>query len=195
MTRFGNALSMALPVLLALSPVMAGCASPESAGEASADAAPVPQVEAPGGSAPESQPVDPGSGSADTAEVEAAAVAADEPPAEDGGESAWREGTSPSGRLTLRWRPVEGRVPRNELFDLDVELRRDGAPFGGARLNVRGWMPDHSHGFVHVPRVKNLGDGDYFVDDLLLHMRGSWQLFFDVFVDGDLEAVEFALEM
>ncbi len=106
-----------------------------------------------------------------------------EPPAEE--RSALREGTSASGRYTVRWRAVEGAVPMNEPFELEVLLEADGAPAPGAHIVVRGWMPDHGHGMLRNPEVIDRGDGSYLVRGMLLHMTGLWQLFVDVYEPGE----------
>jgi hypothetical protein len=107
----------------------------------------------------------------------------------------WRWGDADGGRLLLGWRTVGGALVRNEDARLEVALRRDGAALDGARLVVRGWMPEHAHGLVRVPLVTAGGGGAYRVDGLLLHMRGRWELLFDVSHDGRADTVRFDLEL
>jgi hypothetical protein len=107
----------------------------------------------------------------------------------------WRWADADGGRLLLGWRPVGGALARNEDARLDVVLRQDGAALDGARLVVRGWMPEHAHGLVRVPLVTAEGGGAYRVDGLLLHMRGRWELLFDVSHDGRADTVRFDLEL
>jgi hypothetical protein len=99
------------------------------------------------------------------------------------------------GGLVLAWRPLEGPVRRNQDHDLAVRLTLDGIALPGAEVILRGWMPDHGHGFVQQPRVVEEGAGAYRVDGVRLHMRGSWQLFFDVRTDSLEETLRFDLEV
>lgn len=106
----------------------------------------------------------------------------------------WRSATSPDGLHTIFWRPTEGEdIPKNEEFALEVRLEKNGEAVSGAALSVRGWMPDHQHGMARQPRVSELGGGRYRVDGMLLHMRGHWQLFFDV--TDDFAHTTFAFDL
>ncbi len=108
----------------------------------------------------------------------------------------WRSQASPDGLYTVFWRPADGEdIPKNEEFALEVKLEKNGAPVSGAALAVRGWMPDHQHGMARQPRVTELGGGRYRVDGMLLHMRGHWQLFFDVTDDSAHATFAFDLEL
>lgn len=102
---------------------------------------------------------------------------------------------SRGGGYTLCWRPVAGRVPRNANFELEVWLFAGTEPVPGVELYVRGWMPDHAHGMLHVPRTVDQGDGSYRVSGMLLHMRGHWQLFFDLVRDGSADVAECELDL
>ncbi len=108
-------------------------------------------------------------------------------------EDDWREAASPDGTYRLAWRTPNGEIPKNEEFTLELLLERKGEPASGAALSVRGWMPDHQHGMARQPRVSELGGGRYRVDGMLLHMRGHWQLFFDV--TDDFAHTTFAFDL
>lgn len=139
----------------------------------------------------------------DLAPDAAAAVAAHEvgaPPSEPHVSTAvdlsgWQVATGDDGLFDLAWRPVGGTVPRNEVFKLEVMLLRDGQLLAGPQVRVRGWMPDHGHGLVRTPLVTDLGDGRHRVEGLLLHMRGLWQLFFDVTDGQQTDCVSFELSL
>jgi len=107
----------------------------------------------------------------------------------------WRVASGKVGLCDLAWRPIGGSVRRNENFEMDVTLRRDGEALPGLRLSVRGWMPDHGHGLVRAPVVTDLGDGHFRVEGMLLHMRGLWQLFFDVTDGRTADTVSFELQL
>jgi len=108
--------------------------------------------------------------------------------------SGWHVAGEEDG-LLVAWRPLAGEVRRNQDLDLAVRVYRDGVALLGAQLVLRGWMPDHGHGFVQAPRVTEEGGGTYRVDGVRLHMRGSWQLFFDVHSGSRTETVRFDLEV
>jgi hypothetical protein len=95
----------------------------------------------------------------------------------------------------LKWRSAGGEIPRNQDFAMDVLLEEGGRPVSGAQINLRGWMPDHGHGFVRQPLVMEKGDGLYRLEGVLLHMRGKWQLFFDVTKESSSDVVSFELEL
>jgi hypothetical protein len=93
----------------------------------------------------------------------------------------WRTAATPDGRTTCSFRVVGGGdPPRNEDFELEVVLERDGERLRGAELVVSGFMPEHGHGMVRWPRTTPREDGSFLVEGMLLHMRGHWQLFFDI---------------
>jgi len=108
--------------------------------------------------------------------------------------SGWRVAGEETG-LLLAWQPEGGEVPRNRDFEVAVVLFQDGQPLPGAKLSVRGWMPDHQHGLVKSPQVREDGDGTYHVQGLLLHMRGSWELIFDVEQGTNRSSFPFSLEL
>jgi hypothetical protein len=121
---------------------------------------------------------------------------ANQPAAENGDElEGWNVASGEAGLYQLAWRPVEGSVPRNEDFELEVVLRRDGRPLPGMRLAVSGWMPAHGHGLVREPVVTDLGDGRFAVEGVLLHMRGLWELVFNVTDGVSADSVRFELQL
>ena len=97
--------------------------------------------------------------------------------------------------LLLAWRPVTGELRRNQDLELSVRLYRNGVPQPGARIVLRGWMPEHGHGFVQQPRVLEEGGGAYLVTGVRLHMRGAWRLTFEVIGSSRTEAVPFDVEI
>ncbi|WP_170332037.1 FixH family protein [Ruegeria arenilitoris] len=52
-------------------------------------------------------------------------------------------------------------------------------------LRVDATMPAHQHGMNYVPKVTELGDGLFRVDDMLFHMPGLWELQVDVGFGGE----------
>jgi len=106
-----------------------------------------------------------------------------------------RGALSGAGGYRVSWRPTGGQVPRNEHFSIEAWLWRGDEPLPGAKLRVSAWMPDHGHGMLTDPQTLDRGEGRYEVEGVLLHMRGHWQLFFDVIDDGHSERVEFELDL
>lgn len=113
-----------------------------------------------------------------------------------------RSAVSRGGTYTLQWRAAAGGdVPTNEHFEVEVWLYRgpdeDGnlVPLPGAGLAISGWMPDHGHGMIRRPQATDRGEGAYLVKGMLFHMRGHWQLFFDILEDGLSERVEFEVDL
>ena len=111
--------------------------------------------------------------------------------------AAGERGLSRRGTYDVRWEPLEGRVPWNEHFSIEVRLHRaaTGEPVERAVLEVRCEMPAHGHGMNVVPVVRELGGGVYRADGLLLHMRGDWELGIDVVVDDVAETADFPLRL
>jgi len=163
-------------VLLAL---LGACESSKRSREARGPAPAQPQ-----NAGPATTPEDPGSGSV----VEAHASpeprgAPDSLP--DFTRPEWTRVASREGKYLVCWRSLSGTVPRNADFGLEVWVLKDGAPVRDAHLSVSGWMPEHGHGMSRQPRSESRPDGSYRVAGMLLHMRGHWQLFFDV-LEGSL---------
>jgi hypothetical protein len=68
-------------------------------------------------------------------------------------------------------------IPINEPFELSIAVERtDGSPAAGLTLDVDGWMPNHGHGMLRRAAVEDLGDGQYRVRGMLMHMGGLWEL-------------------
>ena len=133
---------------------------------------------------------------AETPQSEASLPPPDAPPSlPDFTDPSWTRVPSRAGKYLLCWRSLTGNVPRNEDFELEVWVLRDGQPARDALLSVSGWMPDHGHGMLRQPRAEVRTDGSFRVEGMLLHMRGHWQLFFEV-LEGNLsETAECALDL
>lgn len=110
-------------------------------------------------------------------------------------DATWTRVASVGGKYLICWRSLAGKVPRNEDFELEVWVLRDGAPIGEAILEVGGWMPDHGHGMLRKTRTVRNEDGSFRVEGMLLHMRGTWQLRFDVLEGTLAESAESVIEL
>ena len=126
---------------------------------------------------------------------EAASTAAIPSALPDFSDPSWTRVTSRAGKYLVCWRSLSGKVPRNQDFELEVWVLRDGAPVRDAQLTVTAWMPAHGHGMQRQPQAEAREDGSFHVPGMLLHMRGHWQLFFEVLEGSLSETAECALDL
>ncbi len=96
---------------------------------------------------------------------------------------------SPTGAWRLRYRPVPNPIPRNTLFELDLELLSADPDIAISAVEAR--MPEHQHGTTLTPKLHALGGGKYRVEGLLFHMSGFWELFFWVEQGANTKRVRF----
>jgi hypothetical protein len=113
----------------------------------------------------------------------------------DFADPSWTRVTSRAGKYLVCWRSLSGSVPRNQDFELEAWVLRDGAAVRDAELAVSAWMPDHGHGMLRQPQAVAREDGSFHVSGMLLHMRGHWQLFFEVLEGSLSETAECALDL
>lgn len=188
--RPASPLAPTIAVLLAF----AGCFGTRQRGEGCSCG---PGAEPPPAAGPAAQPVpDPLAEAGATHGTEAPEPAAPEPPAPpEPTDEGWTRRTSRAGTYEVCWRPRTGAIARNEDFTLEVWVLHDGKPVRDAKLAVNAWMPDHGHGMLRAPRTVAHGDGSFEIEGMLLHMRGHWQLFFEV-LEGTLsETTECDLDL
>lgn len=89
-------------------------------------------------------------------------------------------------------------IPSNELFALDIwMIHEDGTPVNPEHyeLIVDADMPQHGHGMIVQPSIQRLDNGHYRVTDMLFHMPGYWELYFDVRHDGITERTQFPVDI
>ena len=56
-------------------------------------------------------------------------------------------------------------------------------------------MPHHNHGMNHVPLIERTGPGRWHVEDMLFHMPGYWELYFDIQDQGITHRAQEPLEI
>ncbi len=97
----------------------------------------------------------------------------------------WKE--TEDGLFRVQYTSALDTVPINRMHEWTLRVETaDGDPVEDAEITVDGGMPAHDHGLPTQPRVTEyLGDGDYRVRGLRFHMRGAWQVRFEI-RDGDL---------
>jgi cytochrome c peroxidase len=68
-----------------------------------------------------------------------------------------------------------------------------GNPVSGARVGLRGGMPQHGHGFPTEPTVRELGQGRYRAEGIEFQMPGWWAVEVEIARATDTETVRFDL--
>jgi hypothetical protein len=104
----------------------------------------------------------------------------------------WHEAASATWRVRWRaepWPPPFGQTAR---LVLQVEGPEGGFP---AELRADAGMPEHGHGLLRRPRVESRGGGHFALENLYLHMPGTWRVHLDLGRDGIFERVELVLEV
>jgi len=102
---------------------------------------------------------------------------------------------SNDGVYEVSWSSDPSPIPVNEFFTMDVEVRRNGSLLTTGDLVVDAAMPHHNHGMNHVPGIKRSGAGRWHVQDMLFHMPGDWELYFDIKQDGIVHRAQEAIEV
>lgn len=117
-----------------------------------------------------------------TPDVVATAPAQDDPPPAVGRTVI----TSADGAYTVAYTIDPEPIPLNELFGLHVEITEASGELIDASkvsLIVDARMPQHRHGMNTIPNVRLNDDGTFTVSEMLFHMPGFWELYFDI-TDG-----------
>jgi hypothetical protein len=97
--------------------------------------------------------------------------------------------------VALAWR-VDGApgaadaVPLHEPFALVLQL----CPPQAELRAVDASMPAHRHGMNYRPTLQALGGGRWRAEGLLWHMAGTWELRFDVHLDGRTRVLRQAVD-
>ncbi len=79
--------------------------------------------------------------------------------------------------VQIAWAVAEPHaIAVGENFVLDVRA----CPADSELLSVKATMPSHRHGMNYVPSITAVKPGHWRIDGLLWHMRGSWELDFEL---------------
>jgi hypothetical protein len=84
--------------------------------------------------------------------------------------------------IAYRWEPAELKV--GQFFAAEVVACRVPGP-GDVPLWLIGLdatMPAHGHGMSYRPEAKRMGEGRWRFTGLMLHMPGTWQIAFDLYL-------------
>ena len=175
--------------------VSGACRSTTGIGDAQAERRGPPPVESRGSESPAGGAPAPEAVAESSSEEQAASGEKPRSPSSPLSDPRFRQMVTREGRFVVCWRPLSGEVPRNEDFVLEAWIFEDGRPVIGAQLTVQGRMPEHGHGMLRAPRTIAQGDGSYRVEGMLLHMRGHWQLLFDVGRGSQSDVAECGLDL
>lgn len=116
----------------------------------------------------------------------------DEPPASARPGEVWSEAESPTWRVRWRAEPWPPHFGESVRLVLQVEGPRGCVP---GELRADAGMPEHGHGLLRRPRVEAHGPGRFSLENLYLHMPGTWRVYLDLGRDGIFERVELVLEV
>lgn len=95
----------------------------------------------------------------------------------------------------VSWSSDPTPIPVNEFFTMDVEVRRNGTLLASGDLVVDAAMPHHNHGMNHLPHIERTGTGQWHVQDMLFHMPGDWELYFDIKQDDVVHRAQESIEV
>lgn len=94
--------------------------------------------------------------------------------------------------IELAWAPAGQRVITvSEAFAIDVRA----CPADADLLAVDAVMPAHRHGMNYRPSISAVGPGRWRVDGLLWHMRGRWELRFELRRDGRIQTLRQPIDL
>lgn len=108
----------------------------------------------------------------------------------------WYSAPTDNDLYIIRWQSEPAVVPTAMLkFTVEVSAKADGAPVSGA-LTIKGFMPDHGHGFEgYTPVVTPVAGqtGAYNITGVVLAMLGRWELTFNVQATAGEDAAKFTI--
>ncbi len=79
----------------------------------------------------------------------------------------------------------------SETFAVDIRT----CPADTELIRVDALMPAHRHGMNYKPSIEATGPGHWRVRGLLWHMRGDWQLNFEIRHAGRIQTLRQAVEL
>lgn len=92
-----------------------------------------------------------------------------------------------SDRYRLSYRTVPEKIVIGQHFTVEfVVCPREGQP-APESVRIDATMPEHRHGMNYMPSIKSGEGGHHVAEGMLFHMRGRWELVFEVRVGGTVE--------
>lgn len=103
----------------------------------------------------------------------------------------WTATKSTDGRYAILWRTVPEIIPKRDPFAVEVKVVdvRTGQP-STASMSVDARMPHHHHGMNVAPTISQTAPGEWRADNMLFHMPGYWEIYFDMREAGRLERAQ-----
>lgn len=97
------------------------------------------------------------------------------------------------GTWIVTWKSEPAPIPLNQPFALNVSITSalpDGPSVQDVSLSVDGRMPHHRHGMNRSPEIQQIQPGEFRVENMMFHMPGRWELYFDLSHDGMTERAQ-----
>lgn len=92
---------------------------------------------------------------------------------------------SNDGTIRVAYAFESSPPPLNEPFAMELRVESmDGAALGAVAVIADAGMPEHGHGMNVEPTVTQLGKDVFRVENMLFHMSGRWEIYFDVTREG-----------
>ena len=101
------------------------------------------------------------------------------------------------GSLNVTLQPEVVPIPMNRMHRWTVRVTSlQGEPVADAVITVAGGMPSHDHGLPTSPSVtRYLGDGEYLIEGMKFHMRGSWEVSLTITHQGSTQVATFQIAL
>lgn len=93
---------------------------------------------------------------------------------------------SNAGSYTLIIHAPTWQVNQPHTFELELKS----PPEGDIDVFIDGSMPDHRHGLAVPAQIKKVGKYRWKVENLVLHMPGYWEIYFDMERNGEVERAQ-----
>jgi hypothetical protein len=78
--------------------------------------------------------------------------------------------------VSLEFTEAQVKVGKNSM-KVFIGDHRTKAPLKGLDIEVVSWMPAHEHGTSTLPVIRELGKGEYSVEQVDFSMPGTWEVY------------------
>lgn len=78
--------------------------------------------------------------------------------------------------VSLEFTETQVKVGKNSM-KVFIGDHRTKAPLKGLDIEVVSWMPAHEHGTSTLPVIRELGKGEYSVEQVDFSMPGTWEIY------------------
>jgi len=106
---------------------------------------------------------------------------------------------SNDGTYTVRWMPEPDPIPVNEPFEIVASVAPTSEPETSLApdafdVSIDAAMPHHGHG-MNRSATMVIEDGLWHAKDMLFHMPGRWEIYFDITQGKATERAQIAVEV